>query len=712
MKRRNNILSDIFKNIQRRNPQFLLFPLTFIYFELLLRLFCGGKLFLNPAYPLLFGLSAGFLCTAVLSFFRGRTHRLLTSLLLFVSGLFFITECLVKNSFQLYMPPSSILKGAGGVVGGFRQELFRAVLYGIPVIILFLLPCILYILRTRRYSVRGRQRLSAIFMFVICSALCFFIGRTAAALGPVRDQYQAHFEFDNAVQTFGLITGLRLDAQYTLFENNPAETFLTGNNLPKESKNLKSASGTGDPAADKNSTPETDSQNNAALDLGQIPHPKPHTEYGRNEVDIPFDRLSSSDKTIAGLHSYVRSLKPSGQNVYTGLFKGKNLILICAEAFSDTVIDKEMTPTLYRMAHNGFYFSDYYQPSWGGSTSTGEYSFLTGFAPVNGVKAMLQTENKNMYYTMGNQLQRLGYFSRCYHNGNYDYYSRNKTHENLGYEQFLGLGNGLEKITGGWPRDEVMFDRTMDTYIDKQPFSIYYMTISGHCVYTKNSSLTKRYLDSVRKVKGHRYKNTTTYYLAYQMELEKALTTMIRKLEEAGIADDTVICLTSDHYPYGLEKSSTFGNSEDYLTDLYGGKYKTSWEKDHNSLIIWSGSLEHDDKEMACEVSTPTYSLDIVPTLSNLFGLEYDSRLLVGRDVFSDAEPLVLWNNYSWVTTEGRYNSATGKFTPNKNSKADKEYVRRIKSVVADKLTYSRHVVAKNYFQILFGNSKKPRRNS
>lgn len=317
---------------------------------------------------------------------------------------------------------------------------------------------------------------------------------------------------------------------------------------------------------------------------------------------------------------------------------------------------------------------------------------------------MLDVKDNNEYYTMGSQLQRLGYYSRCYHNGEYDYYSRNETHTNLGYEQFLALGNGLEDLTGDWPRDTDMFDKTMDTYIDKQPFSIYYMTVSGHCAYKEDDYKVEENLDKVLETYGSRFKDTTNYYLCYQLELEHALTKMIEKLEEAGIADDTVICMTADHYPYGLEETSTFGNSEDYVTDLYGYKYTNVWEKDHNSLVIWSGCLENENKDMAREIDTPTYSLDIVPTLSNLFGVEYDSRLLVGRDVFSEAKPLVLWNDHSWITTEGKYDAAENKFIPNEGEEVDDEYVERMKAIVSNKLTYSAQVVETDYFNILFGN--------
>ena len=172
---------------------------------------------------------------------------------------------------------------------------------------------------------------------------------------------------------------------------------------------------------------------------------------------------------------------------------------------------------------------------------------------------------------------------------------------------------------------------------------------------------------------------------------------LVRQLEEAGIADDTVIVLTADHYPYALEKSATWDNRKDYVTELYGYKHKNSAERDHNALILWSGCLE--GKNIV--VDTPTYSLDILPTLSNLFGVEYDSRLLVGRDVFSDAEPLALWQDFTWKTDKGLFNSETGKFTPAEGVSVESGYVDRIKALVQNKIHYSREVQQTDYFNYL-----------
>ena len=92
-----------------------------------------------------------------------------------------------------------------------------------------------------------------------------------------------------------------------------------------------------------------------------------------------------------------------------------------------------------------------------------------------------------------------------------------------------------------------------------------------------------------------------------------------------------------------------------------------------------------------------------MPTLSNLFGWEYDSRLLAGRDVFSDREALVLWNDYTWFTEEGRYNSDEDRFYPAEGHTVDQAYLDRIHADVANRITYSLQVRNTDFYGVLFG---------
>ena len=193
------------------------------------------------------------------------------------------------------------------------------------------------------------------------------------------------------------------------------------------------------------------------------------------------------------------------------------------------------------------------------------------------------------------------------------------------------------------------------------------------------------------------YSETIKYYLASQMELEHAMASLLRQLTEAGIADDTVVVISTDHYPYGLEPSRTWKNDQDFLAELYGVENYDNLYQDHSALIIWSGCLE----DMDLVVEEPVYSLDILPTLSNLFGLEYDSRLLIGRDVFSDTQPLVLWPDYSWITDQASYNAKTGELTPREGVQLPEGYKAYIDAQVSNKIAYCNSVMNLDYFNII-----------
>ena len=96
--------------------------------------------------------------------------------------------------------------------------------------------------------------------------------------------------------------------------------------------------------------------------------------------------------------------------------------------------------------------------------------------------------------------------------------------------------------------------------------------------------------------------------------------------------------------------------------------------------------------------------MDILPTLSNLFGTEFDSRLMPGRDVFSDAPALFFNASYDWKSEYGTYYSSKGQFVPADESvELPKDYVANMKAVVRNKIRYCKGVLETDYFRHLFG---------
>ena len=323
---------------------------------------------------------------------------------------------------------------------------------------------------------------------------------------------------------------------------------------------------------------------------------------------------------------------------------------------------------------------------------------MVGLVPTTKGMCMSMAIEQPLFLTIGSQLQREGYYSAAYHNHYADFYNRNRTHTHLGYDRFIARYQGLEGLTEEWPESDLeMMNITVPDYIDHQPFSIYYMTVSGHCGYSlqENAQARKNY-DAVKDLPCS---EQVKCYLASQLELEKAMASLVEQLEKAGIADDTVIVLSPDHYPYGLERSAAWKTNRNYLCELLGVDELTPFIRDRSTLIIWSGCLEGKN----IQVDDPVYSLDILPTLSNLFGVPYDSRLLVGRDVFSEEMPLVFWPNYQWKTDRGTYDASEGVFTPAEGQTADQAYIDYVSQLVRNKCTYSAQVRDRGYFTWLAG---------
>jgi phosphoglycerol transferase MdoB-like AlkP superfamily enzyme len=99
------------------------------------------------------------------------------------------------------------------------------------------------------------------------------------------------------------------------------------------------------------------------------------------------------------------------------------------------------------------------------------------------------------------------------------------------------------------------------------------------------------------------------------------------------------------------------------MEEITGETIETNFELYKSTLIIWNSEMETTYVEKYCS------SLDIMPTLANLFNLDYDSRLLMGTDM-SLVIPILLLSlsNRSFITDVGRYNSSTIRLKPMKAS--------------------------------------------
>lgn len=659
----------------RPQPWLLWLPGSILWLELVVHIYAFRSLFdRGLIYIPLFSLAIGALLTFLFALFPPKAHRVLTAAALCGITVWFMIQTVYFDVGTTFLTLFSVGNGAGPITQYWREILW-GILYSLPVLILEALPVVLFFWKGRRHippARTGKGLCCALFAaaLVFHGAASVSVQLSTAGLMSPRYLYRDTFIPELSVSNFGVLTTLRLDAQLLFFGE--AEDVL---DIPA-------------PSLMPSQTTEPSPQPAVTPDASPTPETTPEPILWENNVlDIDFAALAREETSPAlqALHEYFGSREATAQNEYTGLFEGKNLIYITAEAFSPYAVDPELTPTLYKLANSGFVFEHFYAPLWWVSTSDGEYVNCQSLIPKSGVWSMYRSGYNTLPFTLGNQFLRLGYDTYAYHNHTYDYYARDVSHPNMGYD-YKGEGGGLD-LTNHWPPSDLeMMELTTGEYMDGDPFHVYYMTVSGHMNYTfMGNSMSARHK---AKVEHLDMSEECRAYLACSIELDLALEYLLKQLEQAGLLEDTVLCLAPDHYPYGLDKQ--------YIDELAGHTVEENFELYQSTLILWSG-----DMEKPVLVEKPCSTLDILPTLSNLFGLEYDSRLLMGRDILSDSEGLVVFSNHSFLTEYGRYNARTDTFTPYDGVTVSDTYAIGIMEQVNNMFQYSVDVLDYDYYSTL-----------
>ena len=668
-------------------------PIALAYLELAFKLSTTGSLWPAVVPILLFSASLGQLlqlCCALSD--NPRANRIARLVVLLTLGVLFCVEYFVYRQFKLFYDPITVAAGAGGVVNQFGGEASALVLSpdGIVHLVAFLLPACLYaffgIVRAMDPAerddstsriLRGCQvagtHLAALFL--------------VACLGPLGDVYATRYTFENGVPAFGLLTGLRKEAQEALLGTQGGFQV----DEPSDGPSTRTPD---------SEDPSPDTAPVQADEEAEEPFvPEPAT------LDLDFDELAQNtdNATWAELDRYVASLEPSHTNAYTGLFKGYNLIFVSAEAFSAEAIRPDITPTLYSLWKYGIQLTDYYQFDTAGTTG-GECANLFGLLATDGGSSVRETAGYNNYFTLGNLLNREGYNGWAFHNNTYTYYGRDTTHNNLGYNNgYMGYGNGMEQwVTWQWPQSDLeMMSATFDNLYGKSsPFNVYYMSVSGHSNYDPwDNAMSQKNWDRVADLP---YSDRVKGYLAANVELDRAMEYLLKRLKQEHIYRKTVIVISADHFPYGLDDDGPIGQLP-YLSELYGYDVTDVFQRDHNRPIIWCGSLPK--RGLHLVVDSPTMSIDLLPTLCNLFGLPWDSRLLPGRDVLDpDTQGLAFNLNYDWRTSLGTYWGGSGTFVPVEGAQVPDGYVDAMNTTVANKIRYCDGVLSTDYYRHVFGD--------
>ena len=398
---------------------------------------------------------------------------------------------------------------------------------------------------------------------------------------------------------------------------------------------------------------------------------------------------------LLAINDYCSKVTGTNQNEYTGMLKDYNLIVMCAESFSPAAIDKDLTPNLYKLTQQGIIFNNYYN-TFPNTTTDGEYALMQGLYPDAGrskaVSSLYASRNSYLPFTLGNAFQsQRGVESFGYHNYRGSYYGRSESHPNMGYTMKFA-GDGMT-FTTNWPASDLeMMEQSVDDYIGKEPFHAYYMTFSGHYKYDIGTNeMAKRNWDQVKDLPYS--SNAIKAYLSCNIEFDKAIGYLMERLEQAGVADRTAIVIAGDHFPYGLKDSE--------YAELIGHDID-GFSKFKSTLIFWVGGLEKNIvvDEYCCNV-------DVLPTILNLWGFEYDSRLLAGTDVFSDGTHAAVLVDKSFLTDKVWFNASTGEIRYQvPESEIPEGYVENMNQLIATRFSISADILNTAYYNFVFDKGK------
>lgn len=675
----------------RKKFCFFYIPLSLVYMELVFKLWCFRTTSLRSfVYTTLLSGAFGF-ALSLSCCIRQRFSRNMPWIWLLLAYLLFGTQAVYFRIFKTFVALFSLTK-AGGVFGSFLGQALLGILNTSPCLLALALPIVLWFVFRKKLVPEEevgsvpRAWMAALFLVLHLAAVCSIMGGSYEVMSPAY-LYSRTLIPNLSEDYFGVLTTLRLDLRdLMLTHTDPDQLTLPPDIFAQptvESSRVSSRARSQIPSSAVASAGTKD----ALLTPQELA-----VQSDKNVLEIDFDALlaQETDPELAQLHAYFRDREPTAKNEYTGMFAGKNLIWIVAESFSSLALDPIHTPTLCRLSQEGFVFNNFYNPLWGVSTSDGEYVTLCSLLPKYGIWSFSASSENYMPFSLGNQLAAQDYLTRGYHDHTFNYYDRDKSHPNIGYD-WIGRGNGLE-LQDQFPESDVeMIEKTVGDFAADSPFHVYYLTVSGHMFYDfYSNAIAMMHHDDVLDLD---MSDTSRAYIACSMELDAAVSLLLEELEAAGTLDDTVIVLSGDHYPYALDTPE--------LEELHGGAYADDLEMYRSTLIVWSP-----DMDAPIPVDKYCSSLDVLPTLSNLFGVPYDSRLLMGRDILSDSEPLIVFSNHSFISDRGRFIAVSDTFLPAEDadwSDTDPtEYARRMHDEIDRMFSCSSAMLLRDYYAAVF----------
>lgn len=347
--------------------------------------------------------------------------------------------------------------------------------------------------------------------------------------------------------------------------------------------------------------------------------------------------------TIAQIDDYFEKRGSHEVNDYSGIYKGKNVIVMMMESIDDFVITKEDTPTLYKMMNEGINFTKFYTPDYAvGYTFNTEFAFNTATYPLKTGDIANDLVNNNFNESIANIFKRNGYNSNSFHFNEASFYNRGEMHETFGYEKYHSyqdypLDSGVEPMVDTFlPLTKSL----MDDMVNDEPFYSFNITYSTHLPYDEDEYFAAYALSKYPQYKQDGKTSHVNVLKAKAVFTDRMFELLLEDLEKRGILDDTVIVCFADHYAYGVDEDEL--KQQLQANDIY----------ERTPAFIYCS----DEKvKVDIDVDKVAQTIDLMPTILNLLGIDVPNNVM-GRDIFDpNYEGYAIFPDQRWLSKDVYY---------------------------------------------------------
>lgn len=318
-------------------------------------------------------------------------------------------------------------------------------------------------------------------------------------------------------------------------------------------------------------------------------------------------------------------------NDFTGLAKGKNIIVIQCESLQNTFVNKEyngeeITPFMNSLIKDegSIYFDNYFELLGMGNTSDAEFVSLNGLYPSLKGQAYKLYEGCDNYGLLTSAKDH-GYRTMVFHGNTGKFYDRRHFYEELGVDDImLGEEFTQDEIINMGLADKSFFKQSMAKYKDAaqngDKFFSFMITLTTHTPFILPEELA-----SIKPLPGdeddyvYRYAKCARY-------TDEAIESFFKDLDELGLLDDTVIVLYGDHHAMTVKNAERQESIKKWL-----GKELDYDEMMNIPLVIHVPGLEKNVQR-----HNIGSQLDLYATLINLLDWDKTKYPNMGVDLLDD----------------------------------------------------------------------------